>query len=100
MSLKQDKYLFVTLILFIFIPFKSLSSEQKSMAVFNKFNDLMDKIEYNLNTGNIEDACKNSTIALTTIEDNKEELTIIQPNYSWLDIKNLLEIIPIQLCNK
>ena len=89
----------VSIILLVSIPLKTLSSTEKSDVALKKFNQLMGEIDYNLRNNEINEACINSQIALNTLDLNIERLKEVQPNYSWSDIKNLLKVIPSQLCS-
>ena len=81
------------------MPTKTLSSKEKEDITLKNFNQLMDRIEYNLRNNEIDEACMNSKNALKIIELNMEKLKTIEPNYSWSDIKKLLKVIPSQVCS-
>ncbi len=90
----------ILLILFLYIPSRTLGTTFKTKIVLEKFNKLLDRIEYNINKDMLEEACINAKKAAFIISNNSEELKTAQPHYSWTDINELLEIIPAQLCQK
>ena len=89
----------ISIILLLSLPLEIQSSIKKEDITLKEFNQLMNRIEYNFKNNEINEACINSKIAVKTIELNIEKLKTIEPNYSWLDIKNLLKEIPTQLCS-
>ncbi len=100
MLLSKNIYSYIIFLLLAFFQIKPLSSIGKTNDTFRRFNNLMDKIDLNIRNGNLNEACKSSKFAAEQIELNLDALKKKQPNYSWYEIKNLLEIIPIQLCSE
>ncbi len=98
MILIRNTYIIATIISLGYMQNKVFSLPLNTNKDLNTFNKLMEKIEYNFNNDNINEACINSLEAVKKIDTNIEEFKQIQPNYSWIDIKNLLEIIPRQIC--
>ncbi len=96
----RNIYILIVIFIELCLPYGFLASTVNSDNILNRFNGLMDKIEYNLNNNNLDEACKNSNFALHLIEINLEELNKAQPNYSWSEISKLLKILPIQICSK
>ena len=96
------KAFYIALILLINIPINSSSSSSLEGVANNLklFNELMNKVEYNLRKNDTSEACLNSSKASDLITSNITSLRNIQPNYDWNKINELLQIIPIQLCQK
>ncbi len=94
------KIILLTFISFLILTFQHSLAEGDAKNNLILFNKLMDNIEENFKNNNLEKACSNSILIKDLINKNSTSLKSIQPNYSWDEIKDLMDIIPLQLCKK
>ncbi|KGG12318.1 MULTISPECIES: hypothetical protein [Prochlorococcus] len=71
---------------------------QKSAGDLLIFNKKLESLEEQMEKLNWESTCKESITAANLIKRNKYEFQILEPNYSWDEIREVLLMIPKEFC--
>ncbi len=66
--------------------------------LFSDFNHHLEKLEKQLASDNYKEACKTAKIASNLIKENLVKLKVIEPDYNWREIKEVLLQIPKDHC--
>ncbi len=68
---------------------------KENLSIINK---KLEVIEINLRISNYDIACKEALKSAKLIQENKKNLSMIEPSYNWVEIKNVLLKIAIDHC--